>query len=148
MKGTYFQAYSKSFSFQTYHFPNLKSSSFQIYLNSKILGVNIDNRLVIPGGDMTFQDFGRSANPISTRRARLYPPHHYQHPRIFTHSYVHVKILSISAFILFLIPTNLRGTEVQIECGEARALSHGIQQISKYCSNQGRIVPLTLLSAP
>ena len=32
-------------------------------------------------------DFCRSVNPISTRRWRLCPPHHYWHPRIFWPSY-------------------------------------------------------------
>ena len=32
-------------------------------------------------------DFGRSVNPISTRRGRLCPPHYYWHPRIFIPSY-------------------------------------------------------------
>ena len=32
-------------------------------------------------------DFGRSVNPISTRRGRLCPPHWYWHPRIFRPSY-------------------------------------------------------------
>ena len=32
-------------------------------------------------------DFGRSVNPISTRRGRLCPPHYYWQPRIFRPSY-------------------------------------------------------------
>ena len=32
-------------------------------------------------------DFGRSANPISTRGDRLCPPNYYWHPRIFKSSY-------------------------------------------------------------
>ena len=32
-------------------------------------------------------DFGRSVNPISTRKDRLCPPHYYCHPRIFRPSY-------------------------------------------------------------
>ena len=47
-------------------------------------------RPVVPGGAggaMAPPDFGRSVNPILTRRGRLCPPHYYCHPRIFRLSY-------------------------------------------------------------
>ena len=47
-------------------------------------------RGVVPGGaggGMAPPDFGRSVNPISTRRGRLCPPYYYWHPQIFRPSY-------------------------------------------------------------
>ena len=40
----------------------------------------LHGRTVVPGGArgaMAPPDFGRSVNPISTRRGRLCPPHYY-----------------------------------------------------------------------
>ena len=50
----------------------------------------MSHRPVIPagaGGAMAPPDFGRSVNPISTRRGRLCPLHYYWHPGIFRPSY-------------------------------------------------------------
>ena len=50
-------------------------------------------RLVVPGGAggaggaITPPDFGRSVNPISTRRGTLCPSNYNWHPRIFRPSY-------------------------------------------------------------
>ena len=46
-------------------------------------------RPVGAGGAMAPPDFGRSVNPISTRRSRFCPPHYHWYPRIFRLSYVH-----------------------------------------------------------
>ena len=66
---------------------------------------NIFTRPVVPGGAggaKTPPDFGRSVNPISTRRGRLCPPHYYWHPRIFRPSYGPVYIGKIDLLIYFL----------------------------------------------
>ena len=44
------------------------------------------DRGVVPGvagGAMATPDFGKSVNPIITRRERLCPTNYYWHPRIF-----------------------------------------------------------------
>ena len=51
----------------------------------KIGGASVTRRSVVPGGArgaIAPPDFGRSDNPISTRRGRLCPLHYYWHHRI------------------------------------------------------------------